>query len=254
VGLDQRVGDLVQEMPSCVGDAEVVTRKPSGSLAAVVRSFLLTGQRFGQPPLPSHAGAKRLGRIGDAGDLDTVCSCGDHERRQAPVDADPAAMIGLVAWLVLVGRMLPLRLPERESDHAAKALLQSTAASSNTCWHTWPRHDKPVTTISPTPSAPTATTRPACSVFFHALKVLMRSNPLQGTATLGSVLRSVRAVLTVCRHWSNANREAPAWRASTSRCSSVGSRQNRKVVCLLMLRAVSHRPPTTPSTLPPNPA
>src|SRR6185295_6990870 len=32
--------------------------------------------------------------------------------------------------------LLPLRLPERESDQALSSLPRSTAASSKTCWHT----------------------------------------------------------------------------------------------------------------------
>jgi hypothetical protein len=47
---------------------------------------------------------------------------------------------------------LPVRLPDRESDRALSARPQLTAASSNTCWHTWPCHAKPVATASATPA------------------------------------------------------------------------------------------------------
>lgn len=126
---------------------------------------------------------------------------------------------------------LPLRLPERESDQAVSARPQSTAASSNTCWHTWARHGSPVTTTSATPSVSTASTRPASWAFFHALNLLIRSNPDHGTSTPASVFRWMSAVFTMRRHWLNANRAAPACRASTSCCSTVGSRQMRNVVC-----------------------
>ena len=117
---------------------------------------------------------------------------------------------------------LPLRLPERESDHAFSPLPRSTAASSNTCWHTWLRHASPVTTGSATPSVSTMNTRPASSVFFHALKALIRSNAVHGTSMSWSVRRPVSAVCTRPKHWLNANREAPACRASTSCCLTVG--------------------------------
>lgn len=126
---------------------------------------------------------------------------------------------------------LPFRFPVRESDHAVKPLPRSTAASSNTCWHTSVRHRRPVTTGSATPTVSTVNTRPAASVFFHPLKVLIRSNPVQGTVMLGSVRRADSAVLTMRRHWLNANRAAPACRDSTTACSTVGSRQNLNVVC-----------------------
>ena len=138
---------------------------------------------------------------------------------------------------------LPLRLPERESDHAFSPLPRSTAASSNTCWHTWLRHASPVTTGSDTPSVSTMNTRPASSVFFHALKALIRSNAVHGTSMSWSVRRPVSAVCTRPKHWLNANREAPACRASTSCCLTVGSRQNLNVVCRL-ISAVSIPRPT----------
>jgi len=84
--------------------------------------------------------------------------------------------------------------------------------------------------VSATPVGSTVNTRPASAVFFHALNALIRSKPVHGTAILGSVLRPVSAVFTMRRHWLNANREAPPWRASTSDCSTAGSRQNRNVV------------------------
>ena len=96
------------------------------------------------------------------------------------------------------------------------------------------RHAKPVTTVSATPSVSTVNTRPASSVFFQALNALIRSNPVHGTSASGSVLRWVSAVFTIRRHWLNANLDAPACRASTSCCSTVGSRQNLNVVCRLI--------------------
>ena len=128
-----------------------------------------------------------------------------------------------------------LRLPQRESDQALSPLPRSTAASSNTCWHTSARQARPVTIVSTVPSASTVKTRPASSVFFQALNVLIRSNPVHGTPIVGSVLRWVSAVFTIPRHWLNANRDAPACRASTSCCATVGSRQNLNVVCRAIL-------------------
>ena len=173
-----------------------------------------------------HAGGERFGGFGDPGDLGAVGGGGDHERRQASINPDPAAGVVAGAGRVMLGgvqvggfdvqrdppapgvvgdggeqdlrpaacehapqpacvvvhpdwpipgrvtdrgrslspmRMaggaplgcllrsrndgiapvfflnrgnpirLPLRLPERESDHAFRPLPQSTAASSNTC-------------------------------------------------------------------------------------------------------------------------
>ena len=138
---------------------------------------------------------------------------------------------------------LPRRFPDRESDQALSARPQSTAASSNTCWHTWVRHANPVTTVSAHPFGSTANTRPASSVFFHALNALIRSNPVHGTSTSGSRRRWVSAVFTRRRHWLNANRAAPACRANTSCCSTVGSRQKRNVVCRVI--APASIPPAT---------
>ena len=120
---------------------------------------------------------------------------------------------------------------------------RSTTASSNTCWHTSVRHATPVTTISVTPSASTANTRAASSVFFQALNALIRSNPVHGTGTSGLVLRSVSAVLTMPKHSLKANRDAPACPASTSCCSTVGSRHNRNLVGRV-ISPVSIPPPT----------
>lgn len=53
-----------------------------------------------------------------------------------------------------------------------RLLPRSTAASSNTCWHTSVRHANPVTAVSVTPSVSTVNTRPASSVFFHVLNAL----------------------------------------------------------------------------------
>src|ERR1700758_5395600 len=60
-------------------------------------------------------------------------------------------------------------------------------------------------------------TRPAASVFFHALNALIRSNGVHGTSTAGLAFRSVSAVFTILRHWLNANLDAPAWRRHTIR-------------------------------------
>nr|WP_156670605.1 hypothetical protein [Mycobacterium sp. E136] len=76
----------------------------------------------------------------------------------------------------------PLRRPERESDHAVKARAQSTAPSSNTCWHISSRHARPVDMSSADPSLATAHTRPAASDFFHRLNAMIKSNPVRGIA------------------------------------------------------------------------
>src|SRR5882757_2443034 len=85
------------------------------------------------------------------------------------------------------------------------------------------------------PSVSTEKTLPASWVFFQALNVLIRSNPVHGTSVEGSDLRRVSPVFTIRRHWLNANLDAPACRANTCCCSTVGSRQNLNVVC----RAIS---------------
>jgi hypothetical protein len=72
---------------------------------------------------------------------------------------------------------LPLRLPARESDQAANARPQSTAASSKTCWHTSARHGRPDTTNPATPLVSTATALPASSLFFPPLNALIRIKP-----------------------------------------------------------------------------
>jgi hypothetical protein len=59
---------------------------------------------------------------------------------------------------------------------------------------------QPVTTHSATPAVSTVNTRPAASVFFQALKALIKSKPVQGTFTPGSVRRSLSLVLTNRRH------------------------------------------------------
>src|ERR1700722_11940642 len=63
-----------------------------------------------------------------------------------------------------------------------------------------PRHGSPVTRVWAVPSAPTANTRPASSVFFHVLNALIRSNSLHGTTVSGSVFRWVSAVFIIRRH------------------------------------------------------
>ena len=88
-----------------------------------------------------------------------------------------------------------------------------------------------MTTGTACPAVSTVNTRPASSVFFHALKVLIRSKPVHATVMLGSVRRADKLVLTIRRHWLNANLPAPACRDSTTACSTVGSRQNLNVVC-----------------------
>ena len=125
---------------------------------------------------------------------------------------------------------LPLRLPRRESDHALSPFPRSTAASSNTCWHTSARQVRPVTTVVRVPSASTLNTRPASSLLFQALNELIRSNPVHGTPVSWCALGAVSAAFTVTRHWLNANRDAPACRTSSARWPTVGSRQNLNVV------------------------
>ena len=74
--------------------------------------------------------------------------------------------------------------------------------------------------------------------FLPPVERLIRSNPVHGTSTLGSVLQSVSTVFTIARHSLNANRAAPACRASTSCCSTVGSRQKRNVVCRVIAASI----------------
>lgn len=62
------------------------------------------------------------------------------------------------------------------------------------------RHGSPVTTTVARPPVSTPNTRPACSVIFYALNVLMRSNPDHSTVTLRSVRRRVSAAVTIDRH------------------------------------------------------
>lgn len=82
-------------------------------------------------------------------------------------------------------------------------------------------------------------TRPAASVFFQALKMLIRSKPVQGTSIPGSTRRSVSPAFTRRKHWLNANRAAPACRDSITSCSTVGSRQNLNVVCRAINRSIA---------------
>lgn len=103
--------------------------------------------------------------------------------------------------------------------------------------------------MSVTPSALTAKIRPAASVFFHVLNALMRSNPVHGTWLSRSVLRWSSAVFTIRKHWLNANRDAPACRASACCCSTVGSRQNLNVVCRVISTVSIAEPPDNLSDL-----
>jgi hypothetical protein len=72
--------------------------------------------------------------------------------------------------------------------------------------------------------------RPAASLFFQALKALMRSSPDQGTVTDGSTRLAASASVTNRRPWLYANLDAPAQRASICSCAGVGSRESRNVV------------------------
>jgi hypothetical protein len=86
VGLDQLIGDLVQEMAAHIGDAMMMPPQLGGGIRAVAGSFLLARQRFRQAPLPfdpdgQHLGASVMRR---------------PKCRQSEVNTDPTA---IVAWL-----------------------------------------------------------------------------------------------------------------------------------------------------------
>jgi hypothetical protein len=68
----------------------------------------------------------------------------------------------------------------------------------------------PVTRTSVSPAVSTAKTRPASSVFFHALKALIRSNPDHNTFAVGSAQCCVKESFTMRRPWLNAKRDARA--------------------------------------------
>src|SRR5690606_35683399 len=123
----------------------------------------------------------------------------------------------------------PCRSPLRPAGKPSSALPRSTAASSNTCWHTSARQTSPGPDSSP----------PAASERFHALKALMRSKPDQGTLAGSVPLPACRfassAFSTKRKHWLNAKREAPTCRRSACSCSRLGASVKLKVVCRLML-------------------
>src|SRR5688572_22320119 len=87
---------------------------------------------------------------------------------------------------------LPLRSPRRLSVKADSARPRSTAASSKT----W----EEICARQGSPGRPSSSF-PASSVSFHALKVLIRSNPDQGTFAEGSLFFARSAVFTMRRHW-----------------------------------------------------
>ncbi len=104
VGLDQRVGYLMQEMAAHVGDAIMVLAQLRGGPAAVDRSFLRAGELLGEVTLLIHPRRERFGRIADTSNFVAVGGGSDHKRRQAPVNADLAAIIGgLASWVLVAG-------------------------------------------------------------------------------------------------------------------------------------------------------
>src|SRR5690606_23220222 len=124
----------------------------------------------------------------------------------------------------------PCRSLLRPAEKPSSALPRSTAASSNTCWHTSARQASP---------GPASSSPPAASERFHALKALMRSKPDQGTWAGSVPLPACRfassAFSTKRKHWLNAKREAPTCRRSACSCSRLGTSVKLKVVCRLML-------------------
>src|SRR6186713_784975 len=127
----------------------------------------------------------------------------------------------------------PARFPLRPLEKASSARPRSTAASSNTCWHTSVRQ------TSPGPASPASFER------FQALNALMRSKPDHGTLFLAALVSSEAlrsgcrfapsALVTKRRHWLKAKRAAPTCRLSACSCSRLGSSVKQKVVCRLML-------------------
>ena len=123
---------------------------------------------------------------------------------------------GTAPFLLEAGKptRLPRRFRDRESDQAAQ---RPPAVHGGFLEHLLAHLGAPRQAGHHGLGAPvgsTANTRPASSVFFHALNALIRSNPVHGTSTSGSRRRSVSAVFTSRRHWLNANRAAPACRAT----------------------------------------
>ena len=126
---------------------------------------------------------------------------------------------------------LPSRFPERESDHAARPrpqvdgrflehLLTHLSAPRQA------RHcgiDDALTADGEYPARSFG--------LLPRVERVDQIEPRPRNSVSESVLRRVSAVFTIRRHWLNANRDAPACRDSTSCCSTVGSRQNRNVVC-----------------------
>ncbi|MFD0591179.1 hypothetical protein ACFQZ4_00090 [Catellatospora coxensis] len=95
----------------------------------------------------------------------------------------------------------PSRSPLRDAMYAASPRPRSTAASSNTCWHTSARHARPVVWTMVVPSAAATSTRPAAAVRFQVLNALIRSKPDHGTFPTVPRRLPSRACLTSRRHW-----------------------------------------------------
>ncbi len=93
----------MQEMVAHIANVMVMTPQLGAGVTAVVGSFLLARQRFRQLPLAFHPGGHGLGGISDSSHLGAVSRGGDQKRRQAAVDADPAAVVSGCVRRVLLG-------------------------------------------------------------------------------------------------------------------------------------------------------
>jgi hypothetical protein len=94
VSLDQRVGDLVQEMPAQIRDAMVVTPQLRCGVATVTWPFLVARQRFRQSLLPLIPAANAFGAssiratsapsavVGDGGEQDLGPVLSEHARNR----------------------------------------------------------------------------------------------------------------------------------------------------------------------------
>src|SRR5215216_1365370 len=91
-------------------------------------------------------------------------------------------------------------MPEFAPASAARARPRSTAASSKTCAETSCRQASPVTCLVIVPSAATVKMRPASSLRFQALNVLIKSKPEHGTFTDELDSLSARASTKRRRH------------------------------------------------------
>ena len=94
MGLDQRVGHLVQEMAAHIGDVIVVPGQVRGGLAAVGRSFLRAGQLLRAVTLLPYPRDKRFGRIGDPGDFAAIGGSRDQNAdspRLTPTHPPPSS-------------------------------------------------------------------------------------------------------------------------------------------------------------------